>query len=330
MRRIASAVGVVVIMCGAGQRAERRDPVAQAAVPAIVHAFKHYRLVAIGETHRNQQVHDLIVALLGDRDFLPAGGDVVVEWGNSRYQALMDRYVVGERVPREDLVHVWRDTVNILVWDAPVYERLFATVRSVNEHRSAARRLRVVLADPPIDWRSIHDRAAWERIAGARDRHAADIVERESLARGRRALLIFGSGHVQNEGAFGRYGKHGRKRSPNLAELLQARHPGATFFILADWMTPELDSRLAGWQPPALAQLHGTSLGDVHVGPPESTPQLKDLADAFLFLGSMTSLTSSEPSPAIYRDRVYLRELRRRDAIQGGTNAAELARLQAK
>jgi hypothetical protein len=330
MRLLVSMVGVaVIITSGGGLRGDRQDLRAHAAVPAIVQTFKNHRLVAIGEMHRNQQVHDLIVALLGDREFLPDGGDVVVEWGSSQYQTMMDRYVAGERVPREHLVHAWRDTVNILVWDAPVYERLFRTVRSVNRSRHSGGRLRVLLADPPIDWSSIHDRAAWELIAATRDRHAADIVERESLARGRRALLIFGSGHIQNEGAFDRYGKSGRTRSPNLAELLQARHPGTTFFILADWMTPELDARLAGVHPPALAQLHGTSLGDVHVGPPESTPRLKELADAFLFLGSTTSLTVSTPSPAIYRDRAYLRELRRRDAIQGGANAAELARLEA-
>src|SRR4029079_13727411 len=100
-----------------------------------------------------------------------------------------------------------------------------------------AERLRVLLADPPIDWSSIRDRAAWERVAATRDRHAADLVERESIARGRQALLIFGSGHIEHEAAVDGV-KTGRKRSPNLAELLQSRHPGALFLILADWMTP--------------------------------------------------------------------------------------------
>jgi hypothetical protein len=91
-------------------------------------------------------------------------------------------------------------------------------------------------------------------------------------------------------------------------------------------MKPDLDARLAGWQAPALARLKGTWLGDVPVGPP-GTPQLKALADAFLFLGSTSSLTFSTPSPEIYRDPEYMRELRRRNAIQGGFNTAELERL---
>src|SRR5437867_2693377 len=108
-------------------RAAPTEPLAQPGVAAIVDAFKDYRLVALGEAHRNEQVHSFIATLLRDPDFLPDGGDIVVEFGNARYQGLMDRYVSGESVPRGELAHVWRDAVNILVWDAPVYERFFAT-----------------------------------------------------------------------------------------------------------------------------------------------------------------------------------------------------------
>lgn len=146
--------------------------------------------------------------------------------------------------------------------------------RCINQGRPPVNRLRVVLGDPPIDWSVIHDRTAWERIAATRDRHAADVIRREVLARGRRALLIFGSGHVQNEKAFDPYGKPNRIRSPNLAELLETEHPRETLFVLADWMTAELDSRLAEWRPPMLARLKRTGLGDLHAGPPQRTPQL--------------------------------------------------------
>jgi hypothetical protein len=312
------------------QRAALAEPRPQPAVAAIIDTLTLYRLVAIGEVHRNQQVHDVIVALLGDPRFLPEGGDIVVEFGNAQYQNIADRYTSGEAVAASELVRVWRDTVNILVWDAPVYERLFATVRFVNRRRSPDRLLRVVLADPPIDWATIHDRTEWEQIAATRDRHAADVINREVLAKGRRALLLFGSGHVQNEKAFDAPGTPTRTRSANLAELLQDEHPGTTFVVVADWMTVELDRRLAEWRPPAFVRLKGTWLGDTHLGPPSDTPRFKEIADAFLYLGPTTSLTTSAPSPEIYRDATYLRELIRRDAIQGGTNSQELRRLSAK
>src|SRR5262245_42273640 len=95
-------------------------------------------------------------------------------------------------------------------------------------------------------------------------------------------------------------------------------------------MTKALDARLAGWHPPVLVLgLKGTWLGNAHVGPPADTPRLENLADSFLYLGPTTSLTTSVPSPEIYRDAAYLRELIRRDGIQGGANADELRRLSA-
>src|SRR5262249_54956188 len=149
-------------------------------------------------------VHDLIVALVRDARFLPNGGDVVVECGNARYQDRIDRYIAGDTVDQKSLSQVWRDAVNIFVWDAPVYERLFATVRDVNRTRSAAHRIRVVLADPAIDWATITDRATWEQVAATRDEHFADVIEREVLSRGRHALLVFGSAHVEHERVFDR------------------------------------------------------------------------------------------------------------------------------
>ena len=95
-------------------------------------------------------------------------------------------------------------------------------------------------------------------------------------------------------------------------------------------MTVEWDTRLAAWRPPVLARLKGTWLGDLHLGPPLSTPRLADLADVFLYLGPPASLTSSTPSPETYRDTAYLRELLRRNDIQGGANTTELQRLKAR
>jgi len=323
-----AVVAAMTAPAGRPQRSESAQPLPQPAVAAIVRAFNDHRLVAIGEMHRNEQIHELVRSVLHDPRFLPNGGDIVVEFGNARYQGLIDRFITGEDIPSEELVHVWRETVNILVWDAPVYEQFFRTVQAVNRTRESAHRLRVVLADPPIDWNNIHDRSTWEQIAATRDRHAADVIDREVLNADRSGLLIFGSGHVQHENAFEANEKPDRIRPPNLAALLQQAHPGTTLLVTADWMSKALDARLARWQPPVLVGLKGTWLGDTTIGPP-GTPRLEDLADAFLYLGATTSLRTSRPSPEIYRDRTYLRELIRRDAIQGGANSSELRRLSA-
>jgi hypothetical protein len=319
------AGGLSIVQASAGS-----DPIPQPAVEEVLEEFRVRPLVAIGEAHRNQQVHDFIVHLVTDPRFSQTVDDIVVEFGTARHQNIIDRYIAGDSVPLSELRRAWRDTVNILVWDAPVYERFFRTVRTVNQ-RNQKRRLRVLLADPPIDWE--HATAdEWQRAAAQRDDYAAALVEREVLARGHRALLIFGSGHVTRDSAFDADGAV-PARKPNLAELLEAQRPGSILLIwahMSGWMTSELDPRLATWVKPTLARLKGTWLGATAVGPPGQSPTLEQLADSFLYLGPTESLTTSIPSQSVYRDATYLRELLRRDQIEGGSNATELARLRQK
>ena len=326
--RIAGMVGVALTaLCAAlhpsAQRGSQSDEV-RPAHAAVIEAFTRFRLVAIGEVHRNTQVHDFLVALLNDSAFLPEGGDVVVEFGNARYQSVIDRYVSGEPVSRADLVRVWRDAVNILVWDAPVYERVFETVRQINQRRSPHNHLRVLLADPPVDWTAIQDRIEWEKIAESRDRFAADVVERDVLLRNRRGLLIFGSGHVENEGA---YEEAESRSAAQPCRAASIRALGQTLFVLADPMNITFGNRTIGWRPPLLVKLKGTFAGQWHVGPPDDTLRLEELADEFLYLGPTPSMTISRPNDAIYQDAAYMRELLRRDKIQGGANTLELRRL---
>ena len=79
--------------------------------------------------------------------------DIVVEFGNARYQAIIDRFVAGEDVPHPELQKVWQNTTQAHpVWDSPIYEEFFRAVRAVNATLPTERRLRVLLGDVPIDW----------------------------------------------------------------------------------------------------------------------------------------------------------------------------------
>lgn len=57
----------------------------------------------------------------------------------------------------------------------------------------------MLLGGPPIDWTTVNRRDEWERIAATTDEHAALVVEREVLDKQRRALLVFGSGHMTRQ-----------------------------------------------------------------------------------------------------------------------------------
>ena len=125
-----------------------------APIPAILDAFHHHRVVALDECdHGSEQSHAFRLELIRDTRFASRVQDIVVEFGNARYQDVMDRFVRGDEVPDHVLRQVWQNTTNATpVWDVPIYEEFFRAVREVNAPRPRARQVRVLLGDPPIDW----------------------------------------------------------------------------------------------------------------------------------------------------------------------------------
>jgi len=130
----------------------------QPAVDLILSAFDSHPLVALsdGAGHGQLDTRDFFATLIRDRRFSRTVRNIVVEFGNARHQSVMDRYVSGEAVTRGALRHVWEDTTQVSgIWSLPMYERMFADVRSVNATLPPSLRLRVLLGDPPIDWRTV-------------------------------------------------------------------------------------------------------------------------------------------------------------------------------
>src|SRR5262249_23234065 len=304
------------------------EPRPPKALRAILKAFDKYAIVALGEVHRNQQVHDFILSLTRDASVPGKVNAIVVEFGNGRCQDLMDRYISGEAVSPGELRKIWRDTVNILVWDAPVYKRFFAAIRALNRGLLESKRLRVLLGDPPFDWNEIQTKEEWERLVPRRDPHTAKVIEEEVLAKNHKALLIFGAQHLMRSSAYNRYSSNPQEL--NLAEILDQRHPGSTLLIwphTSGYLISELEPRFASWPKLSLAFVKGTWLGTMRIGEPTISPKLEELTDAFLYLGPVRSLRESRPSPELYRDEAYFNELVRRDKIQGGFNRLELEEL---
>jgi hypothetical protein len=62
--------------------------------------------------------------------------DVVIEFGTTRYQDVIDQFISGEDVPSSSLRRVWQDTTQIeFDWDLPIYEEFLRAIRSVNATR---------------------------------------------------------------------------------------------------------------------------------------------------------------------------------------------------
>jgi hypothetical protein len=303
------------------------------AATAILTAFDTVPLVALGETHCVQEEADFWTMLLCHPTFPTKVNAIVVEFGNALHQPVIDRFVAGAPVANSDLRPVWRDCIGGLlgVWDAPMYEQFFRTVRAVNRLRSPAERIRVFLGDPPFDWRTADSPDSVEQVLGQRDSHYAMLVEQEVLRQGQRALLIAGGYHFFRLSA---------EPQGNVVQRLEEQYPGSMFVVLphcgfVDQTTAfdEIEARLAQWPIGAVAHLPDTWLGslDPHQlfgdsdppyfrlgGQPLSAIMLSDLVDAYLYLGPRSTLTGSQPNPAIYHGDVdYLSELQRRQRLRG-------------
>jgi len=276
-----------------GQDTSRTPAVRLDPVSVILDAFTRYSVVALGEgAHGNEQGHAFRLALIRDPRFAAVVNDIVVESGSARYQDVIDRFVRGEDVPDAALRDVTENTVTPTpAWDRPMYEETFRAVRDVNKSLPPERRLRILLGDPPIDWNAVTTPEAYRAVLMTRDSHPADVIQREVLARGRRALVVYGDGHFQ-----------ARRERPGRSLVGILETSGTKVFTVtstfADLSTFQND--VAGWPTPWLASLKGTLLGaapyETFFGPPppveffKANPRIDDHFDAVLVLGSPQSL----------------------------------------
>ena len=135
----------------------RRDD----AVEAILRITDSVPIVAIGDVHEVAELGAFRLRLLRDSRLPAHVQDIVIEGGNSLYQAVADRFVNGEPVSDDSLRLIWNNTTQspFNTLDVPTYaEDVLRTVRDVNGSMPASRRLRVLLADPPLEWKAIATR----------------------------------------------------------------------------------------------------------------------------------------------------------------------------
>lgn len=299
----AVAVATCLLALASSGAAARVPARFQPAVPAIAAAARERPVVVIGELHGWSAEHRFLRRLVGSAALRAVIDDVVVEFGNARFQPVMDAYIKGEPVDPQRLRRAWLNTTQGSVWSAPDYEAFFRAIRDQNRRMPPARRLRVLLGDPPYDPRRAVSHDFWLM---QRDIHFAQVIHRNVLSKGRRALVIAGIGHVLRD----------PEPHPTLTNLLEGTvrcetdpasiragidwcdelrsHPPTPVFVLV----PHLGGN-AGLLPqsrdrPAIARLKGTELGarpaslaqpgDDRPAADAATHLLEDVADAYLVL----------------------------------------------
>jgi hypothetical protein len=310
------------------------EPVAEPAITAILTAFDRYDVVGMPASHGLKDLDDLLLALVRNPLFSKKVNDIEIECGNSLYQDVLDRYTSGADVPFREVQKVWRNTSQPACGLSGFYEQIVPLVRAINRKLPSEKALRVLCGDPPLDWDRIRNAEDLRKavLSLRRDTSIASVVEKEVLARHRKALLLAGTFHLLHRvGAIAMY---------------ETRYPNSTFVIselgtFGTDLTDPASSPLAAWPIPAVARIQGTRLGKLDLSSFLPAPMIVDqdcnphndfpaplrkpveqLFDAVLYLGPQ-DLRLWEKVPAdIVLDRDYMNERRRRAALPASPASA--------
>jgi hypothetical protein len=330
------------------------EPVVQPAEDGIFAAFDTHPLVGLGDQHDLANELAFYGRLVRDPRFAASVGNVVVEFGASQHQDILDRYLNGQDVPYAELSKVWRNTVAFDPAPGVGYQTFFAQVREVNLPLPADKRIRVVLSEPPIDWPSIKTKEAWQRIYDQRDSHAAKVITQEILDRGKKALVIYGHGHLLASPWPSTWPQPSAGTAV-LGEIVERSHPGALYVVIPyggykpAGCSAAIEARMKWPKRVLIAPIRGTSLQDALM-PPECTKRLEGVnppipdeerarlekrfyeiesgvaADALLYLAPASELMMTPTDPAIWMDVEYYKEIRRRFEIRHGEPLWPLSR----
>jgi hypothetical protein len=292
-------------------------------IAGILEAFKTRQIVGIPDAHRNTATHAFLLSLIRDARFPTVVNDIVVEFGNALHQDVADRFVRGDDVSYEALRKIWLDTTQAQpASDTPHAEETLRTVRAVNASLSRQLQIRVLLGDPPIRWEEVKTKADHVKWITMREIFPAEVVQREVLAKHRRALLVYGVGHLSRKNPQANFESAGLAAS--LVSLLEETH-GARVFNVGLTLDLQTTRREVAWWPaPSLLVLRGTDMGAEPVsydGPRMSvqtgrivpvprdewrTMRMEDQYDALLYIGPRASWSYAMVSPALCADPTYV------------------------
>lgn len=247
----------------ATQTTAPRPPTPAEPIAAILDAFRTHEIVTLTDPHGNVQVQEFLLSLIRDPRFAEIVDDLVVETASARYQDAIDRFIRGDDVGREVLRKAWEEhTVPNTVTAGGVHtEETIRTVRALNASLDDSRKLRVIAGDPPIDWGNVTIQEDHRRWIELRDSYPADLIRRQVLDRGRRALVMYGQGHLQRRQIVSNYDMS-TWQSQTVVSLIE-RDPAVRVFNIWTVLdrTVSLPDGVASWPVPALAALQGTTLG---------------------------------------------------------------------
>ncbi|MGH9241919.1 MAG: hypothetical protein ACRD3G_28060 [Vicinamibacterales bacterium] len=202
-------------------------------VRALIAAFDHVDILALGEDHGQGRDSDLRIALVRHPEFAKKVRSIVVEFGSASHQPTLDRYLRGEDVPFAQVEQVWKSVRWLSNGPiSPIYPDFFAAVREVNLKLPADERIRVYGGDPgPPDEKN-------------RDAFAVSLLKAHVLQQAGKALVLYGAAHFYRTA--GDVGDLLTGAGGGIVQRLEVDYPGRTFAVIPVGSQPKADPPVSG------------------------------------------------------------------------------------
>src|SRR5688572_27314185 len=186
-------------------------------VAALISVYDQFDVVALGEYHDRRIDSDLRIALVRHPDFAKKVRTIVVEWGSTREQPTLDRYIRGENVSKAQFAQVWKTlspgNIGDLVSENSIYTDFFKAVREVNSRLPGPERIRMFGGDA----------GPAERGTGA-----VSLLKEQALNKGGKGLIVYGTGHFYRAWPKDQPPGNGR----TIVRMLEMEYPGRTFAVI--------------------------------------------------------------------------------------------------
>ena len=217
----------------------------------IVGKFQRYDVVLLGEFHRIK--HDValvqtLIPLLYQAGVYTVG----IEFGESDYQPRVDSVLNAENYDESAVRAMMRNWY--VHWGYQDYEDIYRKAWEFNQSLPrGARKFRVVNLNSNENAKELAVRTSPQAIPQAgleAEQHMADVVSKEILLKGEKALIYCGSNHAVTKYHTPGYDSTFTHLVPStknrLGNLIEEQIPGRTFFIFlhSPWTSRDLKSIL--------------------------------------------------------------------------------------
>lgn len=273
----------------------------------IVNKFNKYDLVAIGETHDKREVTDFYIELVSNLEFRKKVDFIVIEMGNHLYQNVLNDYISGKEVDEKDIYKLWRDHTSCMLneSDNTGMIRLLEAIRTIN--KSSEHRIRVLAADPNIDWKKIKCVEDFYKFLGQRDEYYAEVVRKYIVDKEKKGFLIMGNSHFNFQRT--KHMLENNLHNPITSIIDRAKAKLYLLNIMSSSSFPY--EKLNGIEKGSIVLTSDSWLGELKISSPFIKDKtLKSQTNGIVFLGNKTDLSSEITTD--FNDAQYIKELERR------------------